>query len=77
VVCYRSADATRINLYRSAHTFTETAEAHELGDHHADRAWSMDSNGVTIICSSGAHSTLLLGPNAALLHRAAAQLNLV
>jgi hypothetical protein len=32
---------------------------------------------VTVICSSGAHSTLLLGPNAALLHRAAAQLNLV
>lgn len=75
--CYRSANGTRINLYRSAHAFTETAAAHELGRHDNDSAWTVDSNGVTVICSRGAHSTLLLGSDASLLHRAAVLLNAI
>jgi anti-sigma factor RsiW len=75
--CYRTADGTRIYLYRSAQPFTETAEARELDRNDTDSAWTVKTHGVTVICGRGSHSTLLLGSNPTLVHRAAVLLDVV
>jgi hypothetical protein len=70
---YRTGDGARLIIFRSSQPFPEAAEARELGS--TEGAWTVLSGGVTVICAQGAHTMLLLGSDAALVHQASVLLN--
>ena len=75
VFAYRDAAGTRLSVYQSGRAFPEGAEAQHLGDH--DDAWTMQADGVSVLCAKGSHSTLLLSSDSALIRQAGAVLNMI
>ena len=75
VFAYRDATGTRLSVYQSSRAFPEDAEAQHLGD--GDDAWTMQAGGVSVLCAKGAHSTLLLSSDSALVRQAGAVLNVI
>ena len=70
---YRTPAGARLAIYRSSRPFPEAAEAHQLGGE--DGAWTTRASGITVICSQGTHTMLLLGSDAALVKHAGSVLN--
>lgn len=75
VFAYRDAAGTRLSVYQSSRAFPEGAEAQHLGDD--DDAWTMQASGVSVLCAKGAHSTLLLSSDSALVRQAGVVLNVI
>ena len=76
MLVYRTPSGARLTLYRSDRPFTEAAEARELGRAET-AAWTVQSGGVTVLCSRGNHAELLVGSDPALVRRAAVLLNAI
>jgi anti-sigma factor RsiW len=72
---YRTPSGARLIVVRAGQPFPEAAHAREvIGT--AD-AWTVRSNGVTVICAQGTHAMLLLGTDPALVRHASALLNAI
>ena len=71
---YRTPSGARVTVYRSDLPFPEAPEAQELGG-EAAAGWTLQSSGVTVLCSRTNPAVLLLGSDAALVQQANAVLN--
>lgn len=75
VFAYRDSAGTRLSVYQSSRPIPEAVEAQHLGDD--DDAWTLQSDGVSVLCAKGNHSLLLLSSDATLMRQAGAVLNAI
>jgi 4-amino-4-deoxy-L-arabinose transferase-like glycosyltransferase len=71
---YRAASGARLAVYRSSQPFPEADEAHEVPG--AEPAWTLQSDGITILCGPDTHTMLLLSTDPKAVHQVGEQLDL-